>query len=83
MSMMLKPQDVLVLMKLVVMGDREWSYAGLARELHMSVSEVHVGLKRASHARLLDMNSKRPIVSAWKSFLFMGSSMRIRRIVEV
>ena len=72
MSMILKPQDIFVLLKLVLVGEREWSYAGLASELHMSVSEVHAGLKRASSARLLDVNSRRPILSALEEFLVHG-----------
>lgn len=52
--MMLKPQDVLVLLKLSVLKDTVWSYAGLAKALKMSVAEVHDGLKRATAARLFN-----------------------------
>lgn len=52
MSLALKPQDVLVLLKLVAIGERPWAYAGLARELGMSASEVHAGVRRAQAARL-------------------------------
>jgi hypothetical protein len=50
--MILKPQDILVLLKLVALGDQPWSYNGLAVELGMSPSEVHGAVKRAIAANL-------------------------------
>lgn len=52
MGMYLKPQDVLVLLKMVAIGERTWSYAGLAAELGMSASEVHGAVKRITGAQL-------------------------------
>lgn len=52
MSMVLKPQDVLVLLKLVAVGQDTWSYNRLALELGMSPSEVHSAIKRALAAGL-------------------------------
>ena len=48
----LKPQDVVVLLKLVAIGDRSWTYSELAKELGMSSSEVHAAISRAQTARL-------------------------------
>ncbi len=50
---MLKAQDVLVLLKLVVSDDPEPSFNRLAVELDMSPSEVHQAIQRARHAGLL------------------------------
>ncbi|WP_428622537.1 hypothetical protein [Sedimenticola sp.] len=50
--MNLKPQDVLVLLKLVAMGHQAWAYHRLALELGMSPSEVHAAIKRALAANL-------------------------------
>ena len=50
--MTLKPQDLLVLLKLVALGGADWTYNGIAVELGMSPSEVHAALKRALTARL-------------------------------
>ncbi len=52
MSAHLKPQDVVVLLKLVAIGSRSWTYAGLAREIGMSASEVHAAVKRLTVAQL-------------------------------
>lgn len=50
--MILKPQDIMVLLKLVVIGDNDWAYNSLAVELCMSPSEVHSAIKRALSANL-------------------------------
>ncbi len=70
--MVLKPQDVVILIKLVVWGERAWSYSLLADELFMSRSEVHAGIKRAISARLFDQHRKIPRKSALKEFLIYG-----------
>lgn len=50
--MVLKPQDVLVVLKLVALGPRSWSYAWLAVQLGMSPSQLHSAVKRALAAQL-------------------------------
>ena len=51
--MSLKPQDICVLLKIVVLEGTPWSYSQLAYELGMSASEVHAGVKRAAEASLM------------------------------
>jgi len=50
--MNLKPQDVLLLLKLVAMGKKPWSFNKIAVELSMSPSEVHAAANRALAAKL-------------------------------
>lgn len=50
--MVLKPQDVLVLLKLVALQKKDWSYNKLAIELGMSPAEVHAAAKRAQASQL-------------------------------
>ena len=45
--MVLKPQDIVILLKLVASGEIDWSYPSLAHDLFMSASEIHAGIKRA------------------------------------
>jgi predicted transcriptional regulator len=59
--MQLKPQDFLVALKLVAWGEQRWTYARLAQELGISVSEAHGAVKRGLEAGLLLQN--RPAVS--------------------
>ena len=56
--MMLKPQDVLVLLKVALLEGQDWTYPSLARSLYMSASEVHAALKRAEAACLVDLTRK-------------------------
>lgn len=69
---MLKPQDVLVLLKLSLLKGSGWSYAGLAHSLKMSASEVHDAIKRATLAKLFNSQTKRPILKALEEFLIHG-----------
>lgn len=50
--MILKPQDIVVLLKLIAIGKSDWSYAKLAVDLEMSPSEVHAAVKRSLRAQL-------------------------------
>lgn len=52
MAVVLKPQDVLVVLKLVALGGQPWSYAWLAVQLGMSPSQLHSAVKRALAAQL-------------------------------
>ncbi len=70
--MILKPQDIFIMLKLVVRDTSEWSYPALSHELSMSASEVHAGVKRASAARLMDMERKIPVNSNLLEFLIHG-----------
>lgn len=70
--MVLKPQDIFILLKLVSLGEREWTYPVLAHELSMSASEVHAGVRRAIAARLIDASRQRPILGALEEFLVHG-----------
>ncbi len=70
--MILKPQDVLIVLKLVVLGKPGWSYKTLAGELFMSSSEVHSGIKRAAAAHLIDHYKKVPIKKSIEEFIIHG-----------
>jgi len=50
--MILKPQDVVILLKLVAIGKADWSFSTLSVDLFMSPSEVHAGIRRAMAANL-------------------------------
>jgi len=51
--MELKPQDLLVAIKVFTLGNSSWSQRLLSQTLGMSVSEINSALKRATMARLL------------------------------
>ena len=70
--MVLKPQDILVLLKLVAINTSDWSYNSLANNLAMSPAEVHAGIKRCAVARLFDPQRNAPIRNALLEFLVHG-----------
>lgn len=68
----LKPQDVVILLKLALSPHRSFTYAELASELKMSPSEVHDGLKRAHLAGLVDESKRKVFRQALLEFLVYG-----------
>ena len=52
MLVVLKPQDILVLLKLISVGEKNWSYNILSVSLGMSASEVHAAVRRSLAAGL-------------------------------
>ena len=73
-TMQLKPQDILVLLKLITIGQQDWAYNRLAIELSMSSSEIHAAIKRALEAGLASQRGKRitPNVRNLEEFLCHG-----------
>jgi hypothetical protein len=69
--MQLKPQDVVTLLKLVGV-QQGWNYRSLAKDLFISVGEVHNALDRAARAHLFDAHEKRPRLHSLTEFLIHG-----------
>ncbi len=72
---MLKPQDILVLLKIVTSTpDEAWSYPRLAVALEMSPSEIHAATGRAEAAGLArkGLFGLQPIHQALEEFLIHG-----------
>jgi hypothetical protein len=59
--MALKPQDIVVCLKLSVWSCNAWRYDTLALSLGLSASETHAAMQRLREARLLDSTQKRPL----------------------
>lgn len=70
--MVVKPQDVLILLKLVSRRSRDASFGELAQSLGMSASEVHAGVRRAQHARLYSEATKEPLWPNLLEFVLHG-----------
>jgi len=54
----LKPQDIVVCLKVQALQGQDWIYENLADELNMSQSEVHEALKRAGEAGIYSKESR-------------------------
>ncbi|HKM89183.1 MAG TPA: hypothetical protein VJX29_01105 [Candidatus Acidoferrales bacterium] len=72
--MRLKPQDIVVLVKLLEYGVHRPTYAQIAQELHLSASEVHAAVRRARQAHLLHGPElgEVPNKTAFEEFLIHG-----------
>lgn len=68
----LKPQDIVLLLKLVASKGREWRQVNLAQELGLSQFEVSMALERAKNSGLLDPSKKRLMRAALEEFLLHG-----------
>jgi hypothetical protein len=68
----LKPQDVLVALKLAVIGGADWSYPSLSEALKISQGEAHISVKRLTKAKLYNDMTRLPIRAALEEFLIHG-----------
>jgi DNA-binding transcriptional ArsR family regulator len=68
----MRPQDVVILLKMVGLGERPWRYSDLAQALHISQSEVAEALNRCRQARLVDASKKKVFRLSLLEFLQYG-----------
>ncbi|GAB4421142.1 MAG: hypothetical protein OHK0039_35600 [Bacteroidia bacterium] len=68
----MRPQDVLILLKIITWGESPWRYADIAQSLHMSQSEVAEALNRSMQARLVDASKKKVFRASLLEFLTHG-----------
>ncbi|MGZ4054009.1 MAG: hypothetical protein ACXVDZ_14430 [Bacteroidia bacterium] len=68
----IRPQDVLVLLKIVALGDKEWFHHTLANDIGISQSEVSQSLNRSRYAGLIDDSRKKVMRMALLEFLLYG-----------
>jgi hypothetical protein len=69
---MLKPQDIVVLLKVHNRRNCDWTYSQLASSLYMSSSEVHAALKRCEASGLYYGSSRRILKQSLLEFLIHG-----------
>lgn len=55
----MRPQDIVILLKIIVLGKKDWLNKDLAHTLFISGSEVGESLSRSELAGLIDFNKKR------------------------
>jgi hypothetical protein len=72
MELRLKPQDVVVALKLAAMPSVRWTQPELARSIHLSASEVNHGLKRLAACHLYNARERRVVRASLQEFLVSG-----------
>lgn len=68
----MRPQDIVILLKIVLLGKKEWQYQDLSRSLYISGAEINASLNRSKAAGLIDFNRKRVNKLALLEFLEHG-----------
>lgn len=68
----MKPQDVVILLKIIAVDSDHWQQKSIAAELKMSQSEVSQSVARSKFAGLLDGSGKKVMRLALMDFLQYG-----------
>ena len=68
----MRPQDIVILLKIIAKGQKSWFMKDLANELFISQSEVSESLNRSVLAGLIASNKKRVMTSALLEFISGG-----------
>jgi hypothetical protein len=68
----MKPQDVVILLKIIALNTYDWQQKPLSDALKMSQSEVSHSVARSKFAGLLDGSGKKPMRLAFFDFLQFG-----------
>ena len=71
----LKPQDLVVALKLFILGHEKLSYAALGKALYLSQFEAHAAVQRLIAAKLATSleGRVRPVMAALRSFILRGA----------
>ena len=68
----MKPQDILVYLKLLLWKRGRWTIAALSESIGLSASETHAAIQRGKKNRLFDSFTERPNKLALEEFLIHG-----------
>ena len=68
----MRPQDIVVLLKILCYGKRKWYSKDLAENLYLSTAEVSNSLERSAVSGLIDATKKKVRVRALLDFLIFG-----------
>ncbi|HRW22300.1 MAG TPA: hypothetical protein P5509_10015 [Bacteroidales bacterium] len=68
----MRPQDVLVLLKIIAIGNDNWFNSDLSKSLHISASEITEALNRCKIAGLIDSKKRIVHINSFKEFLIYG-----------
>lgn len=68
----MRPQDIVVLLKIITLDDRDWQLKDLANSLYISPSEISESLERSQYAGLIDHSKRRVNKLNFLDFLLYG-----------
>lgn len=68
----MRPQDIVVLLKIIAITNKEWRNIDIANAIRISPSEVSEALNRCKIASLIDSNKRRVNINSFIEFLIYG-----------
>lgn len=68
----MRPQDIVILLKIVSLKHEDWYNSELAQSLKISPSEVSEALNRCKIARLINSKKRKVNIHSFKEFLIYG-----------
>ncbi|MBV4359065.1 hypothetical protein [Pinibacter aurantiacus] len=68
----MRPQDIVVLLKIIALQNSEWQYRDLSATLSISVSEISESLNRSSIAGLIDPGKRKVYKQSFMEFIQYG-----------
>lgn len=68
----MRPQDIVVLLKIVSIGDDKWRNIDIAQAIKISPSEVSEALNRCKIAKLIDRKKRKVNINSLTEFLIYG-----------
>lgn len=68
----MRPQDIVILMKLVALDNQPWQYRDLSASLYISISEISESLNRSMLAGLVDQERKKIRKNSLMEFIQYG-----------
>ena len=68
----MRPQDIVVLLKIISVQDNNWRNIDIANAIKISPSEVSEALNRCKIAKLIDSKKRKVHINSFKEFLIYG-----------
>lgn len=68
----MRPQDIVILLKILSYGQKAWRYRDLSADLSISISEVSESLNRSSQAELIDQGRRVVFRKSLMEFIEFG-----------
>ncbi len=68
----MRPQDIVVLMKIIALSNDNWRNIDIANSIHLSPSEVSEALNRCKIAGLIDSKKRNVNINSFIEFLIYG-----------
>lgn len=68
----MRPQDIVVLLKIISMRDNKWRNIDIANSIGISPSEVSEALNRCKIAKLIDSKKRKVNINSFTEFLVYG-----------